>query len=61
MTQTEIDQIDALKEVVDDLDQDGFEATFIRSMAARSNSYSLSDKQADTLEQIYRRHCEDND
>jgi hypothetical protein len=57
MTSTETSQIADLKKCVDDLE--GFEESFVSDMMGRPETYMLSEKQADKLEQIWRKHCQD--
>ena len=55
MTQSELEKVEALKTVVDDLE--GFEKDFVRSMIRRPDTYNLTDKQIDILEQLHQKHC----
>lgn len=57
MTKGEIEMLADLKNLLDNDDLGGFEADFVDSMSNRDESYRLSEKQADKLEQIWNKHC----
>lgn len=58
MTQTEQSQVTDLKRCLDAGDLEGFEKTFVADMVRRGEDYDLSGKQSETLENIWRKHCE---
>lgn len=59
MTQTEIHQRDAIVELLDNDDLDGFEKDFATTMKGKEDDDTITDKQSETLERIYNKHCRD--